>query len=601
MKAKKRAEMNSTYQWSLANVYESKEKIQRDINYITNETDKLVQYQTKVCESATNLLVVVNLYHQIFRKLNTVYVYHAHKLDQDYGDATSQSEYNKIKNLYVSVESELSFVVAEIAKAESNVILKWVEEDEFLNEYEKFFTDIYQTKDYVLTNAEEKIMSLASMVNSSTYEVYSALTNADLKFDSLEDRLGRELPMDENMWSKYSTDEDRRIRRSAYNSLLSAYGNLENTFASLYINHVKSLIFKTQARGYDNPRQMALFNNQIEEEIYDVLVDVVSDNVKLNHRYLKLKQKLLEVDELHMYDMYVPIIAGIDRDYDYNEAKKLVYFASEKLGEEYQAIMQKAFNEKWIDVYPNEGKRGGAYSGGSYETKPFILLNYTNKINDVFTLAHELGHSAHTYLTNENQAYHNSHYKIFVAEVASIVNEMLLFDHLVNKEGTKREEKLYLLNYFLDQFRATMFRQTMFAEFEASSKEKIANNEAVNTKILNEMYYQLNEKYFGDEVSIDEIVKYEWMRIPHFYMNYYVYQYATSYAVALKVAHEILAGNEEMKENYLAFLSAGDSKTPLELIAMLGIDMKQREIYEEAFVGFEAILSQIEKTYQKRS
>ncbi len=598
---KPRAEMNKTYMWSLDRVYESNERIQMDINYVTNEVEKLVQYENKVCENPTNLLVVVNLYHQIFRRLETIYVYHSHKLDQDHGDAKAQAANTKIKNLYVSVSSELSFIIPEIAKADSSVIMKWVESDEHLMAYHKFFEDVYFTKDYVLSNAEERIMSLSSMVNSSTYDVYSALTNADLKFESIEDRLGRELPMDENMWAKYSTDEDRRVRRSAFNSLLSAYGNLENTFASLYINHVKSLIFKTEARKYDNPRQMALHNNQIDEQIYDVLIDVVSDNVELNHRYLKLKQELLGLDELHMYDMYVPIIEGVDRDYDYAEAKKLVYLASEKLGEEYQAIMQQAFNEKWIDVYPNEGKRGGAYSGGSYDTKPFILLNYTKKINDVFTLAHELGHSAHSYLTNNNQTYQKSHYKIFVAEVASIVNELLLFDYMISREDTRRDEKLYLLNYFLDQFRATMYRQTMFAEFEAISKAKIFNNESVNTKILNRTYYELNEKYFGKEVKIDEQIMNEWMRIPHFYMNYYVYQYATSYAVALKVAKEIIEDNETMKENYLEFLKAGDSKAPLELIAMLGIDMHKRDIYEEAFVGFEAILSQIERAAKKRS
>ncbi len=597
---KKRTEMNKTYMWSLDYVYESNERIQRDIDYVTNETEKLVQYENKVCDNPTNLLVAVNLYHQIFRRLETVYVYHSHKLDQDHGDSKAQSANNKIKNLYVSVASELSFVIPEIANADSSIIMNWVETDEHLNAYLKFFEDIYFTKEHVLSNAEERIMSLASMVNSSSYEIYSALTNADLKFESIEDRLGRELPMDENMWAKYSTDEDRRVRRSAFKSLLSAYGNLENTFSSLYINHVKSLAFKTEARKYDNPRQMALHDNQIDEQIYDVLIDVVSDNVELNHRYLKLKQELLELDELHMYDMYVPIIAGVDRNYDYAEAKKLVYLASEKLGEKYQDIMQQAFNEKWIDVYPNEGKRGGAYSGGSYDTKPFILLNYTNKINDVFTLAHELGHSAHTYLTNTSQSYQNSHYKIFVAEVASIVNELLLFDYMISREDTKRDEKLYLLNYFLDQFRATMFRQTMFAEFEANTKSKIYNNESVNTQILNRDYFELNKKYFGEEVQIDEQIKYEWMRIPHFYMNYYVYQYATSYAVALKVAKEIIEGNEEMKANYLEFLKAGDSKQPLELIAMLGINMHDREIYEEAFVGFEAILSQIERASKKR-
>lgn len=598
MKIKQRSELNKTYTWSLDSVYASKEIIQRDIDYITNETNKLVKYINKVCESETNLLVCTNLYHQIFRKLETVYVYHSHKLDQDHGNAQNQAAQNKIKNLYVSVASELSFVVPEIAKADSKKIMKWVTESEHLSAYLKFFNDIYQTEKYVLSNPEEKIMSLSSMVNSSTYDIYSSLTNADLKFAPIEDRLGRTLPMDESLWSQYATNEDQRIRKSAYKSLLTSYANLSNTFASLYINHVKSLVFKTEARGYDNPRQMALFTNQIDEQIYDVLIDVVSDNVNLNHRYLKLKQKLLNLDEINMYDMYVPIISGVDRDYDYSEAKKMVYYASAVLGEEYQNIMQKAFNEKWIDVYPNQGKRTGAYSGGSYDTKPFILLNYTNKINDVFTLAHELGHSAHSYLTNQNQSYQNSQYKIFVAEVASIVNELLLFDHLVSKEGTKREEKLYLLNYFLDQFRATMYRQTMFAEFEAASKAKIFNNESVNTQILNTMYKDLNRKYFGEDVQMDELIDYEWMRIPHFYMNYYVYQYATSYAVALKVAKEILEDNETMKENYLEFLKAGDSKTPLELIAMLGIDMKERTIYEEAFVGFETILSQIERSYK---
>ncbi len=597
MAEKLRTEINPKYTWSLASVFASEGEMAIEIETIKKDTDALIRLKGEVTNSATNLLIATNLYHAICRKLEKIYVFQSHNLDTDHTNGDSQAALQKIKTLYVQTMSKISFVVPEILGAEQEKVSDFIKNDKCLGEYEKFFTDLLAEQKYILSDDEEKIMTLAQSMTSSTYEIYSTLTNADLKFADIKDSMDKVMTMDESKWSSIAIGEDAKLRQSAFESLLGAYSNLENTFASLYINHVKSLVFKTNVRGYDNPRQMALFNNQVDEQIYDTLVEVTNKNLHLNHRYLKLKKTVLGQEKLNMYDMYVPLIKGIDQEYDYIDAKKYVYNASAILGEEYQGIIKRAFNEKWVDVYPNKGKRSGAYSGGSYDTNPFILLNYTNKLNDVFTLAHELGHSAHSYLTNKNQPYQYSHYKIFVAEVASIVNELLLFDHLVRDENTDKKQKVYLLNYFLDQFRATIYRQTMFAEFEAKSKKLVFNNQDVNVDILNDLYYGLNKNYFGPDVEVNEEIKYEWMRIPHFYMNYYVYQYATSYMVALKVTKEILEDNQEMKENYLTFLKSGDSIKPVDLIKSLGIDMTDREIYEEAFTGFDIILSQLEKIY----
>ncbi len=598
MSAKLRTEINQQYTWSLANVYENDLEIIKAIDFIQKETETLLKLKGKITIDAQNLLIAVNQYHSISRKLETLYVYHSHMLDTDHANGDNQAALQKIKNLYVTTMSKLAFVIPEILSADQQKISEYIKNDQYLNEYNKFFADLHEEQQYVLSESEERIMSMAQSMTSSTYEIYSTLTNADLKFSEVTNGKGEKSSFDESKWSSIAISEDIKLRQSAFKSLLGAYSNLENTFASLYINHVKSLIFKAKVRGYDNPRQMALFNTQVDEKIYDTLVEITNENLSLNHRYLDLKKAVLNETELNMYDMYVPLITGVDREYEYTEAKKHVYNASGVLGAEYQDIIKRAFNEKWVDVYPNKGKRGGAYSGGSYDTKPFILLNYTNKLNDVFTLAHELGHSAHSYLTNKNQPYQYSHYKIFVAEVASIVNELLLFDYLVRDDNTTKKQKVYLLNYFLDQFRATIYRQTMFAEFEAKSKELIFDDQDVNGEILNNLYYKLNQNYFGVNVNINEEIKYEWMRIPHFYMNYYVYQYATSYMVALKVTKEILEDNQTMKENYLAFLKAGDSKKPVDLIKDLDIDMTDRSIYDEAFAGFDIILGQLEKIYK---
>ncbi len=594
---KKRSEQNSKYHWSLHLMYQNDVVLEQDLQYIKKETEKLVKLKGHLVENATNLLVGLNLYHAINRKMENVYVYASHLLDQDHGNNESQIKMQQIKTLYTKMASDISFFIPELLTVNKMVITNYITENQYLKPYTKFLDDVYEDENYILTSKEERIMSMASPLVGSAYNIYNTLTSVDLKFKAIEDKFGKDFPMSEDKWPVYATNEDRRFRKQAFESLLSGYSALENTFASLYINHVQSLIFKTNVRNYENPRQMALYNNQIDEKIYDTLIKVTSENLDLNHDYLKIKQKLLKLDELHMYDMYVPLISGVDREYEYLEAKKLVYYATAPLGEEYQEIIKRAFNEKWIDVYPNAGKRGGAYSGGSYDSRPYVLLNYTNKINDVFTLAHELGHSAHSYLTNQNQPYQYSHYKIFVAEIASIVNELLLFDYLINNGELNNKNKMYLYNYLIDQFRATIYRQTMFAEFEHESKQALYKNEEVSCNTLNDMYYQLNRKYFGENVVIDEEIKYEWMRIPHFYMNYYVYQYATSYCVAIKVAREILKGNEEMRLKYLEFLKTGDYKKPLDLIAELGINMFDETVYTDAFTYLTEILNQFSELY----
>lgn len=579
--------MKDTYNWD---VEIKLEEIDVDVlkQEIVSIAKEINGYKGNV---VPNLLKVLELDDQLSIILSHIYTLYSHQADMDLADAKKNGELQLIKSFYYEIIDQLSFIVPEILSFDSDDLIKIAHKPEF-SIYKKMLLDLVKSKQYTLSDREENVLAKVGEVTSVSYDIYSTLTNAEIEFDKITDKTGQVLDMDESKWAIYSQSYDRLLRQNAFKSLLNGYKKYKQTISTIYLSHLKSLKFYTNVRGYNSPRHRALYNNSIDEVIYDNLVEVINDKAYVNHEYIKLRKDIMNLDEMHLYDLYAPIVKDVTNVYSYDAAHELVINSLKVLGDDYVEDIKTAFTNQSIDVYPTKGKRSGAYSGGSFDTKPYILLNYTDTLNDVFTLTHELGHSMHSLNTNNHQPYVNSNYKIFVAEVASTVNELLLYNYL-KKQDIDINYKKFLISYNLDQFRTTVFRQTMFAEFEQESNMLFYNNEEVNEEILSDLYYQLNRKYFGDHVIIDEEIKYEWLRIPHFYYNFYVYQYATSFCISQIIVDEILKGNQQMLNDYLAFLKAGDSINPIELIKTMNIDItskqpiiKAMEIYKETIEEF---------------
>ncbi len=560
-----------SYNWDVSSQLSDIEIEQIKLSVI-NIKDKLISYKNNVVE---NLYDVLELDEELSILLSKLYVIHSHISDVDLSDAKASGNMLAISSFYHDIVNQLSFVIPEILESETEKLIQIANKKEF-KKYNKMLLDLIKSKKYILSQKEEKILSMASEATSTSYDIYSTLTNSDMKFKDITDSKGQSYKMDESKWSVYSQSYDRVLRKNAFISLLEGYKNLKQTISTIYLSYLKTQKFNTNVRGYQSPRQKALFNNDIDVEIYDNLVSAVNESVHINHDYIKLRKEMLGVDNLHLYDMYVPIIKDINTVFEYDNAKDLVINSLSILGEDYLNNIIISLTNNSIDVYPKENKRSGAYSGGSYDTKPYILLNYTNTLNDVFTLTHELGHSMHSLYSNKHQEYVNSNYKIFVAEIASTVNELLLYNYLLEKEKDD-DMRRYLLSYNLDQYRTTVFRQTMFAEFEYKSSKMFFDGDDINEEILSELYLDLNKTYFGKDIEVDELIKYEWLRIPHFYYDFYVYQYATSFCVSQLIVDKILSGDQVMIENYLEFLKKGDSQDPITLIKELGIDITKKE------------------------
>lgn len=587
----KRSEMSKEFMWDVENIFSS-EDIEMYKKKCQELTEKIISKKGNINDVDT-LLLVFQLENELSEILESLYVYFSHINDQDLSNSTSSGNLLMIGTFYHEIASKLSFVSSEILQIDEKK-LKEFSNDKKLEGFKNQLDDLIEQKKYVLDTKSEEIISLANEAVSTSYEIYSTLVNAELKFDSISDTDMQTHPMNEAKWGQYSHSYDRELRKNAFISLMQGYENLKQTITMIYISCLKEQKFSSIVRGYKSPRFKSLYNNKIDEKIYDNLITSVQKNLDTNHRYIELRKKVLGYSELHLYDVYVPIVSDVNTKFDYNVAQNLVINALKVLGDDYVDVVKTSFKDNWIDVYPNDAKRSGAYSGGSYGSKPYVLLNYTDTLNDVFTLIHELGHSMHTFNTNKSQKFQNSHYKIFIAEIASTVNELLLFNYML--DDTKDIEiKKYLLNYNLDQFRTTVFRQTMFAEFESTTSELFMSNEMINEEILSNIYLELNKKYYGSAITIDELIKYEWLRIPHFYYNFYVYQYATSFCIATKIVKEILNGNMKMRDDYLVFLKLGDSVSPIDAIKTLGIDITCTEPIDDALNEYKMRLEQLEK------
>ena len=596
MKQKLREEISNEYKWDLEAIYKNKEEFEDELKKIEQEIDKIDKYNDILMESSSNLLECLELDTNISRRLSKAHTYANCYFDSDTGNASYQEMLGKVNNLYQKYSEKISFIEPSILKCDYNTIQKYMEESPKLKSYERNLKEIYRFKKYILSDNEEKIISNLEKALDSSSTTYESLTDTDMTYGNIIDENGESVELTDSNYNKYIKSNDRRVRKEAFDELYRVYSNFKNTICSTIKGNIEANTSIAKIRGYNSSIEASLFSDNIDVSVYNNLIDTVSNNLSSLFKYYDLKKKILGLDEMHLYDTYVSIINEKPREYTFDEAKELVKKALSVLGDKYINDLNNAFTEKWIDIYNNKGKRGGAYSGGSYDTYPYVLLNFESTLNDVSTLAHELGHSMHSYYSRLNNSYQNSNYKIFVAEVASTVNELLLSKYLLKNTSDKRE-KLIILNNLLDLFKATIFRQTMFAEFEKNIYEKHEKGEILTAELLCNDYYELNKKYFGNSVYVDDEIKYEWERIPHFYYYFYVYKYATGLSAACYIVNGILSGSKDALDNYLKFLTLGGSMDPLDELKVAGIDMTKPEAILSAIHMFDEILEEFEQLY----
>ncbi|PAB58633.1 oligoendopeptidase F [Anaeromicrobium sediminis] len=590
----KRSEIEDKYKWNLEKMYSSKDEWEKDIETIREKANEITQYAEKLGESADSLYTVLNLDDEISRKLENVFVYARMKKDEDNRVTEYQAMSDKAQSVVVEVQSKLSFITPELTQIPEETVHKYMKEDERLSVYGFFFDELFRQKKHILSKNEENLLAQMGEISSAPKSIFSMINNADIKFGTIIGEEGKEVEVTQGRYTTLLKSTDRRVRKDAFEALYKSYEAQKNTIASTLGYSVKKDVFYAKARKYKSALDASLSSDNIPLSVYDNLIDTVESHLPSMYKYMELRKAALKVDELHMYDLYTPIVKEMKAKIPFEEGKELVKDGLAPLGKEYMDILQKGFDEGWIDVYENEGKTSGAYSFGSYESAPYVLLNYQNTINDVFTLAHEMGHSLHSYYTRSTQPYTYGSYKIFVAEVASTVNESLLMNHLL-KTTTDKEKRKYLLNHYLEQFRGTIYRQTMFAKFEKMTHEMVEKGQALTTDTLCDMYRHLNKKYFGDNIVIDDLIKMEWARIPHFYNAFYVYKYATGFSAAISLSNQILNDGQGAVDKYINFLKSGGSDYPINQLKKAGVDMTKTEPIDSALKTFGKLVDEMEQ------
>nr|WP_297939444.1 oligoendopeptidase F [uncultured Lachnoclostridium sp.] len=594
-KLKKRNEVEPQFKWKIEDLYENDDKWQQEVEVIHTLVDELKQYQGKLGDSAESLYSFLSLSDKVDGLVERVYVYANQKFHEDTTNGTYQDLADKATNVMMTVNSALSFATPEILTIPEEKIRSFYEEKIELLQYQRMIEEIMKDKPHTLSSEMEELLAQTAEIADGPDNTFSMLNNADIKFPIIKDEDGEEIEITHGRYIKLLESPDRRVREEAFKGLYSSYKKLKNTLASLYSTNVKKDIFYARARKFDSSLESALNGSRIPVEVYKNLIEAVHENLPAMYKYMEIRKKALKVDELHMYDIFAPIVSDFKMEVSFDEAKQIVKEGLKPLGEEYLSILQEGFDNGWIDIYENEGKRSGAYSWGAYGTHPFVLLNFQNNLKNTFTLAHEMGHAIHSYYSDKNQPITYAGYRIFVAEVASTCNEALLMAHLIANAKDKKE-KAYLINYHLEQFRGTLYRQTMFAEFEMLTHQMEEEGQGLTAETLSALYYDLNKKYYGDNVVIDEDIAMEWARIPHFYRNFYVYQYATGYSAAIALSKRILEKGESAVEEYIHnFLCGGSSKDPIDLLKGAGVDMSSKEPVEQALKVFADLVDQLEE------
>ena len=595
MEVKERSEIQQQYKWDLTSLFESDEKWEEKLASLKGQQQVALSYQGKL-DNAQTIYQYLKWDYSITSDLSDLFCYASLRNSEDTRDSSATSMYSRIYSLYVEISSASAFARPEILSLDDDK-LKAIIEDDQLKDYRFMLEDLYREKKHTLSAKEEIVISSFGESFAAASEISESLRDSDLTFDDIIDGEGKKYPLSESSYIHYQMSDDRILRKSAFESYYKTYKQHIHTFASAYRAQVKTAVTEARLRGYGSSREMSLSKNNIPLSVYDNLIESVHRHLNLMYRYLAIRKKLLSVDELHYYDVYAPLSKGSNKQYTYKQAQQMVLEAVSPLGQEYQKKVQQAFDEKWVDVYPNVGKSNGAYSSGTYHSNPYIMMNFNGSLDSVSTLAHEMGHSLHTYLTNSHQPVQYSDYSLFVAEVASTVNENLLIDQLLQNCNDPRE-RLALLNEYLEGFKGTVYRQTMFAEFEMKAHQMAQQGQSLDCDSLSEVYENLIKLYFGDELVIDPEVKYEWARIPHFFNPFYVYVYATGYTSAVAIKEGILKQGQSAVDRYLEFLSMGSSDYPLNELKHAGVDLTSSESIDRAFEKLEEILDDAEKTIE---
>lgn len=589
---KTRNDIAEEFKWDLTLIYKTEEDFNKDLEIAKKEVEKVKEYEGHILDDSNSLLNYLRYSDNTERMMYKLYYYANLNSDADTTNTHYQELLGKVQNLIQKYSINSSFVTPELMKQDYNKVLKFIEENKDLKEYSFALEQIYKGKEHTLSEVEEKLLSTLSNAFISE-DAFEKLTDADMEFPDLNVN-GKILPFNESLYGVYMRDPDRKVRLQALKTLLETYAKYKNTIATTFQGNVALLAASAKIHKFNSSLEASLDNDNLKPEIYNNLIDTINENLKTVQKYYDLIKEELKLDDFHFYDVYVPMVKDIDKDYTFEEAKAMLFEALKPLGDQYLKDLEKAFTERWIDIYHNKGKRGGAYSSGFYDTKPYVLLNFEGKFDDVSTLFHELGHSMHSYYSRSNNTYVNSSYNIFVAEVASTVNELFLIRYLLNK-STDKEEKKYLLNHLMILYATTVYRQVMFAEFERDMHKAYEDGEILTHEFLEKNYLELVKKYFGPNVTIDDYMKYEWTRIPHFYYNFYVYKYAIGLSCATKIVNDILNNKENALENYLAFLKTGGSMYPADELKVAGVDVFSKEVYEEAIKSFDDAIEEYKK------
>ena len=592
-----RNEINEKDTWDLSTIFETDQKWEEELALLTEDTKEASSLEGHLLDSAESLLNITDCYLDLSRRLEKLYVYAHMKNDQDTRVAKYQEYYAKAMTLYSQLDQVFSFYEPEFMAISEEQYQNFLAEEPKLQPYKHFFDKLLQNKEHVLSQREEELLAGAGEIFGAASETFAILDNADIVFPFVKDEDGNEVQLSHGVYMRLVESKNREVRRGAYEALYSTYEQYQHTYAKTLQTNVKVQNYRAKVRNYKSAREAALAANFVPESVYDNLVSAVRKHLPLLHRYLSLRSKILGIPDLKMYDVYTPL-SSVEYSFTYEEALKKAEEALAVLGEDYLSRVKRAFSERWIDVYENQGKRSGAYSGGSYDTNAFMLLNWQDNLDNLFTLVHETGHSMHSSYTRETQPYVYGDYSIFLAEIASTTNENILTEKLL-QEVQDDATRFAILNNFLDGFRGTVFRQTQFAEFEHAIHQADQNGEVLTSEFLNNLYADLNQEYYGLSKEDNPQIQYEWARIPHFYYNYYVYQYSTGFAAASALAEKIVHGSQDDRNRYIDYLKAGKSDYPLNIMRKAGVDMEKEDYLNDAFAVFERRLDEFEALVEK--
>lgn len=584
--------------WDLTPIFADDQAFDTAFAALKEELKQADHYKGTLQEGATAFLQALEFCLDIYRKLETLYVYSHLKNDQDTGNTVYQGLYARASSLFAEASAAVSWFEPEVLTLSDEQIWSYFDQEPKLAIYRHYIKQMVDNRAHVLPAEQEELLAGSSEIFGAADDIFSVLNNADLVFPTIEGSDGEKIQLSHGVYGQLMESTDPAVRKAAFEGLYSVYKQFRNTFAQTLSSHVKGHNFKAKVRKYASAREASLSNNHIPESVYDTLVEVVNQHLPLLHRYVALRKKLLATDTLHMYDMYTPILGEAPIKYTYEQAVEKAKEALKIMGPEYNDIVAKAFSSRWIDVIENKGKRSGAYSSGAYDTAPYILMNWHDTLDQLFTLVHEMGHSVHSYFTRSNQPFVYGDYSIFLAEIASTTNENILTEYLLETEKDPKV-RAYILNHYLDGFKGTIFRQTQFAEFEHFIHTEDAKGIPLTSEYLSDYYGELNAKYYGPEVEKDNEIKLEWSRIPHFYYNYYVYQYATGFSAASSLAKKILAKEDGALDHYLNYLKAGNSDYPIEVMKKAGVDMTKADYIEDAMKMFEQRLTELEALVEK--